>query len=486
MSTAPQYDLIIIGGGPAGDISAERAGALGKRVLLVERDAIGGVCLNEGCIPTKTLLYGAKLYHHARESERFGVQATGVSYELPAAMAHKSKTIATLQKGILGQMKRHHVEVRTGDATLLGPGRVQVDGEEISCRYVLVATGGRAIVPPIPGAADNPRVLTSREILQIDTLPKRLVVVGGGYIGMEFASYFSAVGTEVTVVEMTDEIIPMLEPTMAKALRSQVAGVTYRLGHRVTAIDGADAGAPVRVTVAGAAGEDTVETDLVLLAAGRAANVDGAGLADAGVDLDRGGVRVDEYMQTNLPGVYAAGDVTGKMLLAHAAYRMGEVAVAHMFREDGASGGGSAAAQPAGTPAAAGLPSGSAAWPNRMRFGAIPWVVFTAPEVAGCGLTPSAAAEAGHDAITVTVPLQVSGRYLAEHPTERGSVTMVADRESRRLLGVQMLGSGVGEIIHSVAVMMELELRIEDIREIVFPHPTVSEALRDAAWAIEG
>jgi dihydrolipoamide dehydrogenase len=480
------YDLIIIGGGPAGYLAAERAGALGRKVLLVEREAIGGVCLNEGCVPTKTLLYGAKLYHQAADSAAFGVTAKDVRYDLTAAMAHKAKTIKTLQKGILAQMKHHGVEVRTGDAVLLGPGRVAVDGNELSTEKVLIATGGRAITPPIPGAADNPAVVGSREVLQLEKLPERLIIVGGGYIGMEFASYFAAVGTAVTVVEMTPEIIPMLEPATAQSLRKQVSGVEYRLASRVTGIEtGAGGGAVVTIesTVGGGdasggnasagkastgnasggskqSGPERLEGDLVILAAGRAPNVEGSGFAEAGLDFDRGGVKVDEFMRTNLPGVYAAGDVTGKMLLAHAAYRMGEVAVAHMF----------------GDPAA---PA------QRMRFHAIPWVVFTMPEVAGCGLNPTEAKAKGFDAVSAQLPLQVSGRYLAEHPRERGTVTVVAEKATGRLLGVQMLGSGVGEIIHSAAAMIEQELRIADIREIVFPHPTVSEALRDAAWAVE-
>lgn len=468
------YDLVIIGGGPAGYRAAERAGARGKRVLLVEARAIGGVCLNEGCIPTKTLLYGAKLYRSARQGSTFGVTAEGVRYDLAAAMAHKNKTVGALQKGVLGALKRHHVTFRTGTARLLGPGRVEVDGEEIATRNVLLATGGQAGRPPIPGAEDNPRVVTSREILSLEKLPARLVIIGGGYIGMEFASYFSAVGTEVTVVEMLDEIIPMLEPAMAQSLRKQVSGVTYRLGYRVSGIGPGDGTAGATVSIAGSDGTtETLPADLVLLATGRAPNVTGSGFAEAGLDFDRSGVRVDEYMQTNLPGVYAAGDVTGRVLLAHMAYRMGEVAVAHMFRDDDSAAG--------ATPIA----GGRTRWSNRMRYHAVPWVVFTAPEVAGCGLTTTEAEQQGIDAVSATLPLQVSGRYLAEHPRERGTVTVVADRATGRLLGVQMLGTGVGEIIHSAAVMIEQELRIVDIREIIFPHPTVSEAVHDAVWALE-
>ncbi|MCG8479168.1 MAG: NAD(P)/FAD-dependent oxidoreductase [Spirochaetales bacterium] len=461
------YDLVIAGGGPAGYISAERAGSLGKSVLLVEEREIGGVCLNEGCIPTKTLLHGAKRYREATESERFGVTVTGARYDLQGAMAHKARTIRTLQKGILSQMKRHHVEVRAAAARLLGPGRVAVDGEEIRSDYVLLATGGVSAGPPIPGLEESSRVVTSREILDISTLPERLVVIGGGYIGMEFATYFATVGTAVTVVEMADEIIPMLDPATARALRKELPAIDYRLGHRVTAIEDRTAGAVVHAAPAAGGDAAPIEADLVLLATGRVPRIDGAGFREAGLDVGRGGVAVDEYMQTNLPGVYAAGDVTGRVLLAHAAYRMGEVAVSHMFR-----------------PAAAGA-HGRAVWPNRMRYRAVPWVVFTSPEVAGCGMDRREAADAGLDTVSVQLPLRVSGRYLAEHPAEGGSVTVVAERTTGRLVGVRMVGSGVGEIIHSAAVMIEQELCVRDIREIVFPHPTVGEALRDAAWAIE-
>ena len=461
------YDLIIIGGGPAGYISAERAGALGKSVLLVEERAIGGVCLNEGCIPTKTLLHGAKLYRRARESERFGVTVTGARYDLAAAMAHKKQTVQTLQKGILSQMKRHGVEVRGATARLLGPGRVAIDEEEVRGDYVLLAVGGATARPPIPGLAESSRVRTSREILEIDTLPERIVVVGGGYIGMEFATYFATLGREVTVVEMTDEIIPTLNPTAARELRKQLPTIDYRLGHRVEAIEDRREGAVVRVTPVAGGEAQSIEADVVLLATGRVPRLDGGGFPEAGLDIGRGGVVVDEYMRTNLPGVYAAGDVTGRMLLAHAAYRMGEVAVSHMFRP------------PSGGAA------GRAVWPNRMRYHAVPWVVFTSPEVAGCGMDAREAARAGIEATGAKLPLRVSGRYLAEHPGEGGSVSITVERATGRLLGVRMLGSGVGEIIHSAAIMIEQELRVRDIREIVFPHPTVGEALRDAAWTIE-
>ncbi len=448
-----EYDLIILGGGPAGYIAAERAGALGKSVLLLEERWIGGTCLNEGCIPTKTLLYGAKLYKQARSGEAFGVTAENVVFNLATAVAYKNKTVTTLQKGVRSQLKQHGVEVREARGELVRPGVVLVEGEELWSRYTLLAQGSDTARPGIPGIEGNSRVLTSREILNLDSPPERLVVIGGGYIGMEFASLFAAIGTKVTVVEMMREIIPTIQPDLAATLRKHLKDVEFRLGYRVDRVDQGT----VHVSQPGVDAEERIDADTVLLSTGRVPRGRSEKLDKAGVALRGNAVVVDEYMRTNLPGVYAAGDITGRILLAHVAYRMGEVAVAHMFGERRS---------------------------NRMRYDAIPWVVFTAPEVAGCGLNPEEARNEGYSVVTATVPLQVSGRYLAENPREKGTVTVVTDKRDGRLLGVQMLGTGVGEIIHSAAAMIDAGLRVPEIREIVFPHPTVSEAVRDAVWAL--
>lgn len=457
-------DIVIIGGGPAGYRAAERAGQRFENVVLIEEQEIGGVCLNAGCIPTKTLLHSAKLYELAANSARFGVTAESVSYDLGAAMSHKRTTIDALVKGVRGSLKRHGVKLIQGRAQLVDRRTVAVGSERITADAIIIATGSSSAAPPIPGlealGADGSPVLTSTELLEIAERPRRLAIIGGGYIGMEFASYFSAVGTEVHVIEMMEEIIPFLDPEISQTLRTGMQGVTFHLGCKVERVDGGT----VHFSAGGTA--DSVEADLVLVAIGRRPNVAEIGLQEAGVEFDRLGIRVDEQMRSNLPGVYAAGDVTGRSLLAHSAYRMAEVAVADIVARSGKVAG-----------AAAG--DGSI-----MRYGAIPWVVFTAPEVAGVGMDEKQAREAGLDPVTVNLSMKASGRYLAEHPSERGFVKMIANRSDRRILGVQMIGTGCSELVFGVATAIETELRVDDLREVIFPHPTMSEVLRDAAWAL--
>lgn len=356
-------------------------------------------------------------------------------------------------------LKSHKVEVLTGEATLKGPGSVEVAGELYESEHVLIATGSSPARPPIPGL-DNAGVMTSREALALDSVPKSIAIIGGGYIGMEFASLFSKLESEVSVIEMMPEIIPFLDPDLAKRLRTSIKGVEYNLGARVTGVSEGT------VHVRRSDGEDAIiKAEKILLSAGRRPNTESASVAAAGVDIDRQGIVVDEYMQTNLPGVYACGDVTGRALLAHTASRMGEVAVDHMFNARQAN--------------------GRKSYPNRMRYEAVPWVVFTSPEVAGCGLSQVEAESREYDAVSKEVPMNLSGRYLAEHPGERGVARVTVERETHRILGIQLLGSGSSELIHSAAVMIEQELRVEDIRETIFPHPTQSEVIRDALWSLE-
>ncbi len=440
-----EYDIIIVGAGPGGYEMAERAGHKGQKVLLIEKAHLGGVCLNWGCIPTKTLLNSAKHYVHAKEAPEFGVTTGEVSFDLKKVMAWKQDVIETLRGGIAAMMKKSKVTVLKGEAKLLGSRKVEVDATVYEGTNVVIATGGSPFVPPIPGT-EQPHVMTSKEILSVEELPKSLVVIGGGVIGIEFASFFSSLGVKVDVIEMLEEIIPFMDRGQAKRFRAALKGkVDFNLGCRVTAIDGHD------VKYTDKKGEEkSINADIVLMSVGRSPNLSGMGFEEAKLDFDRRGIKTDEQMRTNLPNVYAIGDVTGKSQLAHSATRMGEVALNTILGK-----------------------------PDRFRMNAIPWAVYSMPEIAGCGLTIDQAKEAGFNVESATLPLMMSGRFLAENGKKGpGQVTVVKDADTDVLLGVHMFGAYSSEIIWGVAAMIEAELRIEDAQEIVFPHPTVGEVIR--------
>ncbi|OVE80973.1 dihydrolipoyl dehydrogenase [bacterium M21] len=446
MST--EYDLIVIGSGPGGYVAAERAGGHGLKTMIVEKSHLGGICLNEGCIPSKTLLYSAKLYQQAVNGAVYGVLADGVRFDLAAAMKRKNKTMMTLRKGVAYQMKRHKVEVLTGEATFLDDQTISVEGNTYRAKNFIVATGSSPVRPPIPGA-DLPHVLTSSEIFYLEQLPEKLVIVGGGVIGMEFACFFSAVGVEVTVVEMLEEVLPTFDPDLAQGLRRQMRAVTFKLGSKVASIDAQ------LVTLSKGEEVETIPADMVLMSVGRCPNTAGLGLESAGVDIGPNGIVVDDKMQTTNPHIFAVGDVNGKSLLAHSASRMGEVVVNNLVESD-----------------------------DTMRYHAVPYVVYTFPDVAACGMTERQALAAGRKVDVAKLAMQANCRHQAEHNRPAGMVKVVVDAESRRLLGVHMLGTYASELIHSAAIMIEQEMKVEDIRKIIFPHPTVGEIVRDALWEL--
>ena len=442
-----QYDLIVIGAGPGGYIAAERAGEAGQKVLLIEKDNLGGVCTNWGCIPTKSLLNSAKLYKKALHGEEYGVSAGSVSFSLEKAMAHKQDTIDTLRKGIAFLMKKNKVDVVFAEAEVTSPKTVTADGNEYGFKNLIVASGTTAFVPPIPGA-DLPHVVDNKGILNVEKLPQNLVVIGGGVIGVEFASFFSAVGVKVSVVEMVDEIIPLMDGEFSKTLRKSMPKVDFYLKAKVTKIDAK------KVYFEKDGAETALDADLVLMAVGRRPVT--MGLDKIGLDVAPQGIRVDEQMRTNLPGIYAIGDVNGRSLLAHSASRMAEVAVNTILGR-----------------------------PDRMRYSAVPWAVYTDPEAAGCGLTESQAKEQGYNVKCGSMPMRANGRFLAEQgKKEPGMCKVVVDADSDVILGVHILGSYSSEIIHSAAAMLEMELRVQDVKEIIFPHPSVSEIIKDALWAL--
>ena len=444
------YDLMVIGGGPAGYVAAERAGQGGLKVLLVEREELGGVCLNWGCIPTKTLLACAKAFYQAQHGAAFGVEVERAVFRLEQAQARKASVQTKLRAGIAGLMKKCKVEVVKGEAALEAPGRIRVGDRSFDGKNILIATGSRPAKPPIPGAS-LPHVVDSTAMLGIAKLPGRFVVIGGGVIGLEFASFISLLGKPVTVIELLPEIGGPIDAELAKGLREelQAKGVTFQLGAKVTGI-GADA---VQYTAAdGKPG--SAPADLVLMAVGRVANVEGLGLDKAGVVYDRKGIQVDDQGRTNVPGIWAAGDVTGRIQLAHVASRQGEVVVNRLLgRED------------------------------RMRWHAVPGVIYTSPEVAFCGQTEAQAAAAGTPVSVAKWPYAANGRFLAE-AEGKGLAKVVVRKDTRQVIGVHLLGHAAGEMIHSAAALIELEARVDEVKELIFPHPTVSESMRDALFHI--
>lgn len=443
------YDVIILGGGPGGYIAAERTAARGHKTLLIEEKELGGVCLNEGCIPTKTLLNSAKLYTHGLEAEQFGVSFENPRFALSAAMKWKEKVIQTLVKGVAYQMKRHGVEVVKGRGIFIDRNTIEAEGTRYTGKNIIIATGSSPMIPPIPGA-EGDKVLTSSEILQIEKMPGRLAVIGGGVIGMEFASFFSSFGKEVHVIEMLDEILPTMDGELSKLMRREMKGtVEFHLGSKVVSIDGG------KVTYETGGETQSLEADIVLMSVGRRPNVENNGFEKIGLDFTPKGVVVDEKMRTNLPGIYAVGDVNGKSLLAHSASRMGDVAAAVISGGD-----------------------------DRMRYHAIPWVVYTQPEAAGTGLTEAEAEAKGIAVESASLPMRANGRFLAENGNKSGICKVVTAADTGVLLGVHLLGGVSSEIIYGASAMIEAELRVKDIREVVFPHPTVAEVIKDTLWEL--
>ncbi|MDR2370734.1 MAG: FAD-dependent oxidoreductase, partial [Treponema sp.] len=401
------YDLAIIGAGPAGYLAAERLGHEKKKILLVEEKHLGGTCLNIGCIPTKTLINSAKLYRHAVEGEKFGVHAGNVSFNWREIQKWKGEVTEKLRGGIAAMMKQYGVDVAEGRGEIAEapkggrPGRIKlaagsrsaVPQGEYEARAVLVCPGSVPAFPPIPGARDNALVLDSTGLLSIDAVPKKLAVIGGGVIGVEFAGLFSALGSEVTVIEMMDEIVPFMDREHAPVLRRAMKPVEFRLGCKVEKIEGAS----VHYTTKDGK-KEIAAADVVLMAAGRRPVLEGWGAEQAGLDCGPKGAAVDDGMRTNIPGVWAAGDVTGKSLLAHSAYRMAEVAAAGIaaYLDGGAD------------KSAAGLS-------NRMRYDAVPWAVYGVTEAAGVGITEQEAAAKGVAVLKAGLPMRISGRFAAEN-----------------------------------------------------------------------
>ncbi len=446
------YDLVVIGAGPGGYEAAAHAARMGKKVALVERGRLGGTCLNVGCIPAKTFLRSSKLFHECRQAAAYGVRLGSVEFDMPTVVERKNRLVGTLTKGVEGMLKRAGVETIAGSARLLSSSMVEVGDRRLEAANILIATGSRPAMPPIPGIRSE-WVLDSDTVFGLDHIPQRVAIIGGGYIGLEFACFFNEAGAKVDVYEMLPQIAAgsdgEISARVLQILKRQ--GVEFHLSCKVLAIEGH------AVHFANADGvKASSSADYILNATGRSPVVDQLGLEETGVDFGPKGIRTSERGKTNVAGVWACGDVTGRRMLAHAATREGIVAVNNMF-------GGK----------------------DRIRYHAIPSVIYTHPEVAAVGWTEEELKQAGIAYRKSVAPMAVAGRFLVEHEGGTGMVKVLAGERFHEILGVHAIGDASSEFIIAAAAMVETEMCVPDAAEIVFPHPTVSEALREAILGVQ-
>ncbi|MDD4080743.1 MAG: dihydrolipoyl dehydrogenase [Eubacteriales bacterium] len=453
------YDLIVLGGGPAGYVAAERAGHAGFKVALAEERELGGVCLNEGCIPTKTMLYSAKLHDGVKHGEKYGVTAEKLVMDHKKVVARKAKVVKSLVGGVKTSMRANNVAVFTGHAEITGKitegYTVKAGGDTLTGVRLLIATGSSPSMPPIPGLKEGYEkgfVLTNREILDLTEVPGRLAVVGGGVIGLEMASYFNSAGAQVQVVEMLDHIAGENDQDLVAILKAdfEKKGISFALSAKVTAIE--ENG--VRYEKDGQS--HFLQADKVLMSIGRRPNIRGIGLESIGVYTQRGAVVTDATMLTNVPNVYAAGDVNGISMLAHTAHREGEVAVNNMLGKK-----------------------------DLMRYEAIPAVLYTNPELATVGETEATATAKGLPFKAVQLSMRYAGRYQAENEGGRGIAKLLVRTDTQQVIGMQALSNYASEFIIAATSNIELGANLETIKKIVFPHPTVSEIIREAVFQYE-
>ena len=452
------FDLLVVGGGPGGYLCAERAAQGGLKVALFEKRALGGTCLNEGCIPTKTLLNSSKMYRHATESAAFGVTVTGATYDHAKVVDRKNKVVKTLVSGVGATMSANKVTVITGDAKIAGRAEggfaVEANATTYHGRRLAIASGSETVVPPVPGLKEGLAsgfVVTNREVLDLKELPKDLVVIGGGVIGLEMAYYFASVGVKVTVIEMMPKIAGATDPEICKVLQDAFVkrGMVFKLSCKVLEVK-------ANSVVYEENGEKKeIACDKVLLSAGRKPSTANMGLETLGLEMDRAAIVVDRHLCTTVQNVYAIGDCNGKVMLAHTAYREAEVAVNHMLGK-----------------------------PDEMRYDVIPAVIYTDPEVASVGHSKEGAQKLGMNVKEVKLPMSYAGRYLAENEAGKGFIKLIVDTDRNRLVGCHMVGSYASEIIMTATMMVDTEMHPDRLKKLVFPHPTVAEMIREAIFHI--
>jgi len=443
------YDLAIIGGGPAGYTAAELAGKNGLRTILFEKNSLGGVCLNEGCIPTKTLLYSAKVYQSAKDSAKYGVSCENITFDLSKIIARKNKVVRKLVAGIRAKMTEAGVEVINGNAVIQPQKEenilsIKCNEQLYSAKKLFLCTGSETVIPPIPGLKEND-FWTHREALDSNEIPESLLIIGGGVIGIEFASFFNTLGSKVVVVEWLDEILPGIDRTLSVFIRNELSkkGIEFHTSAKVVAVNNHE------IEIEKGDEIQRIEASKVLLSVGRKPVLNGFGLENLNLEIHHNGLKVNEYMQTSHPNVYACGDITGFSLLAHTAVREAEIAVERLLGKN-----------------------------RKISYKAIPGVVYTNPEIAGVGQTEETL-QANNIPYTVKqLPMTYSGRFVAENEQGTG-ICKILEGTDGALLGVHIAGNPASELIVIAGVAMEQGMKAEELKAIIFPHPTVGEIMKE-------
>ena len=447
------YDIIVIGAGPGGYVAAIRAAQFGAKTALIEREFTGGTCLNWGCIPTKTMVASAELYHQMLHADAMGLSASDISYDWSAILNRKNTIVKKLRQGIKTLLKANGVALIEGTAVLKSPTEVSATGPEgasdVQGKKIIIATGSESARPgSFP--FDDTHVLDSKAFLDIPSLPKRLIIVGGGVIGCEFASLLNILGVEVTVVEMLDRLLPLEDKEISTALTKQFkkAGITVMTGAGISdvTLKGSEVNAKVQ--------DQALVADMMLVAVGRAPNTRGIGLETVGIATEKSAIVVDDHMQTTIPGIYAIGDITGKPQLAHVASAQALVAAEHAFGLD-----------------------------SVMEYAAIPNCIFTIPEIATVGLNEEQARNAGHELSIGRLPFAVLGKAMAANATE-GFYKIIGDDTTDEILGVQIFGVHATDMIAEAALAIRLECTVKELGKTIHAHPTLSEGLMETAHAL--
>ena len=451
-----EKDIVIIGGGPGGYVAAIHAAHLGAKVALVEKDKLGGTCLNRGCIPTKALVRSAEVLREAKRATDFGLEIPVVNVNFPGIMARKSNVVDKLVSGVEQLMKSNKISVYRGTGRILSPQLVKVNDEEIAAKKIVIATGSETTLLPIPGL-DLPGVLTTDDILELKELPESLVVIGGSHVGVEFASIFNELGTKVTIVKRRPLRLEPVDEEIGRRFAQTLPrrGIKVKIGAAVKAIK--RNGTVLKVVWDTPEGEQGVEGQMVLMATGRQPFTEGLGLSELGIRMDGRTIVVNEHLETNVDGVYAIGDVLGKSMLAHVASYEGEVAVENALGH-----------------------------PRKVDYRAVPSVVYTYPEVAGVGITEVEANDSGIPYKVSKFPFLACGRAVAMDETT-GIVKMICNAEDGRVLGVHIMGPHADELIAEGGLAIQLGATARDIAHTIHAHPTLPEAIHETAMGqLEG